>query len=131
MQGYFQRVFLPGVASIIDEERLVSRQPPKPQADGGGMRLWRKPADVTKKQDPVRRFVRDNIGALIDPAGCFEYLALYDMNFSTRPGARPFSRRIARVLARMVGAHGGNSAASSEKLAVGPRCSTSKPAVIR
>jgi hypothetical protein len=33
--------------------------------------------DVAAKSDPPRRFVRENIAALIDRRGRFEYLALY------------------------------------------------------
>ena len=53
-----------------------------------GMRLQRKPARRRRKGDPPLRFVRDNVGALIDPKGRFEYLALYDMNFTRGASAR-------------------------------------------
>ena len=68
------------------------------------MRLWRKPAGVAKKRDPPRRFVRDNIGALIDPNGRFEYLALYGMDFSAAPAARRFSQAGRRAPSRLVAA---------------------------
>ena len=50
------------------------------------------------KRDPPRRFVRDNIGALIDPKGRFEYIALYDMNFTTAPRRAAFLKRVTRIL---------------------------------
>ena len=53
--------------------------------------------DVAAKRDPPRRFVRDNIGALIDPNGRFEYIALYDMNFTTAPRRAAFMKRVTRV----------------------------------
>ena len=43
MQGYFQRVFLPGVALRIDDAGPLSPQPKAPQALGGGLHLWREP----------------------------------------------------------------------------------------
>jgi hypothetical protein len=55
------------------------------------------PADVAKKHDPPRRFVRGNIGALIEPNGRLEYLAIYGMDLST-PGQRAtFLRRVTRA----------------------------------
>ena len=39
MQGYFQRVFLPGVATIIDENGTLSPQSCQPQTSGGSLRL--------------------------------------------------------------------------------------------
>ena len=53
--------------------------------------------DVAAKRDPPRRFVRDNIGALIDPIGRFEYIALYDMNFTTTARRAAFLKRVTRV----------------------------------
>ena len=91
MQGYFQRVFLPGVAIRIDEAGLFHpnlhhiKRMAAVCAYGEGRR------DVSAKGDPPLRFVRDNIGALIDPKGRFEYLALYDMNFSATSQAEPHS----------------------------------------
>ena len=53
--------------------------------------------DVAAKGDPPRRFVRDNIGALIDPKGRFEYLALYDMNFTAAARRAAFIKRVTRA----------------------------------
>jgi hypothetical protein len=52
---------------------------------------------VEAKGNPARRFVRYNIGALIDPKGRFEYLALYDMNFTTVPRRAAFLKRVMRA----------------------------------
>ena len=54
--------------------------------------------DVAAKGDPPLRFVRDNVGTLIiDPKGRFEYLALYDMNFSAAPRRAAFMKRMTRA----------------------------------
>jgi NAD(P)H dehydrogenase (quinone) len=53
--------------------------------------------DVSAKGDPPLRFVRDNIGALIDPKGRFEYLALYDMNFAAAHRREAFMARVQRA----------------------------------
>ena len=97
MQGYFQRVFLPGVAIRIDEAGLFHpnlrhiKRMAAVSAYGEGEH------DVSAKGDPPLRFVRDNIGALIDPKGRFEYLALYDMNFSAAQRRAAFMQRVVRA----------------------------------
>ncbi len=97
MQGYFQRVFLPGVAVRIDKAGLFHpnlhhiKRMAAVCAYGEGLR------DVAAKGDPPLRFVRDNIGALINPKGRFEYLALYDMNFTAAPGRAAFLERVTRA----------------------------------
>ena len=94
MQGYFQRVFLPGVALRIDEQGLFHpslhhiRRIAAVCAYGEGR------PDVAAKGDPPRRFVRDNIGVLIDPKGRFEYLALYNMNFAAAHRRAAFMERV-------------------------------------
>jgi NAD(P)H dehydrogenase (quinone) len=97
MQGYFQRVFLPGVAVRIDAEGLFHpnlhhiKRMAAVCAYGEGRR------DVFAKGDPPLRFVRDNIGALINPKGRFEYLALYDMNFAAAHRREAFMARVQRA----------------------------------
>lgn len=97
MQGYFQRVFLPGVAVRIDEAGLFHpnlrhiKRMAAVSAYGEGRR------DVRAKGDPPLRFVRDNIRALIDPKGRFEYLALYDMNFTAAAQRAAFMKRVTRA----------------------------------
>jgi NAD(P)H dehydrogenase (quinone) len=97
LQGYFQRVFLPGVATFIDEQGLFHpnlwnlRRLTSVCAYGEDHRA------VEAKDNPPRRFVRDNIGVLIKPRAKFEYIAHYDMNF-TRPARRAaFQRRVERA----------------------------------
>ena len=97
MQGYFQRVFVPGVATVIDEKGLFHPNLWSLKRLGAVTAYGESRSDVAKKHDPPRRFVRDNIGALIDPNGPQDYVALYDMNFSTAPRRAAFLRRIARV----------------------------------
>ncbi len=97
MQGYFQRVFLPGVSVVIDENGLFHPNLQNLKRMAAVCAYGESRSDVAKKHDPPRRFVRDNIGALIDPAGRFEYLALYDMNFSTAHRRAALLRRIART----------------------------------
>ena len=97
LQGYFQRVFLPGVSVRIDEAGLFHpnlwhiKRMATVSAYGESRR------DVALKRDPPRRFVRDNIGALIDPNGRFEYFALYHMNFTTAPRRAAFLKRVTRA----------------------------------
>lgn len=94
MQGYFQRVFLPGVSVRIDEAGLFHPILMNLKRMAAVSTYGESRRDVAAKGDPPRRFVRDNIGALIDPKGRFEYLALYDMNF-------PAARRCAAFLSRV------------------------------
>jgi NAD(P)H dehydrogenase (quinone) len=100
MQGYFQRVFLPGVATHIDEERLFHpdlhhiKRMTAVCAYGEGRR------DVSAKGDPPLRFVRDNISVLIDPRGRFQYLALYNMDFNASSRRAAFMKRVTRAFER-------------------------------
>ena len=97
MQGYFQRVFLPGVALRIDDAGLFHpnlrhlRRLAAVCTYGEGL------SDVAAKNNPAHRFVHYNIGALIDPKGRFEYLALYNMNFTATHRRAAFMRRVARA----------------------------------
>jgi NAD(P)H dehydrogenase (quinone) len=94
MQGYFQRVFLPGVAITIDEGGLFHPNLWNLKRLAAVCAYGEDRADVEKKHDPPQRFVRDNIGALIEPNGPFEYVALYDMNFSSAPKRAAFLRQV-------------------------------------
>ena len=49
------------------------------------------------KSDPARRFVRDNIRALIDRKGSFQYLALYNMDFNASSRRAAFMKRVTRA----------------------------------
>jgi NAD(P)H dehydrogenase (quinone) len=99
LQGYFQRVFLPGVSVQIDEAGLFHPNLGNLKRMAAVSAYGESRRDVAAKGDPARRFVRDNIGALIEPKGRFEYLALYDMNFTA-------ARRRAAFLARVTRAFG-------------------------
>ena len=81
LQGYFQRVFLPGVSTVIDKDRHFHPNLWNLKRMAAVCTYGEPRRDVAAKHDPPRRFVRDNIGALIDPNGRFEYLALYGMDF--------------------------------------------------
>ena len=94
LQGYFQRVFLPGVATLIDADGLFHPNLQHIKRMATVCAYGESRADVAKKGDPPRRFVRDNIGALIAPSGRLDYLALYDMNFSRAPRRAAFLRRV-------------------------------------
>jgi NAD(P)H dehydrogenase (quinone) len=100
LQGYFQRVFLPGVATVIDERGLFHANLRNIKRMAAVAAYGERAADVKAKQDPPRRFVRDNIGVLTAPEGPFEYLAVYGMDFSTAPRREAFLRRITRTFAR-------------------------------
>jgi NAD(P)H dehydrogenase (quinone) len=97
MQGYFQRVFLPGVALRIDEAGLFHPNLWNLKRMAAVCTYGENRREVAAKNDPVKRFVHYNIGALIDPHGRFEYLAHYDMNFSTAPRRTAFLKRVTRA----------------------------------
>jgi putative NADPH-quinone reductase len=97
LQGYFQRVFLPGVAVRIDEAGLFHPNLHHIKRMAAVCAYGEGEHDVSAKGDPPLRFVRDNIGALIDPKGRFEYLALYDMNFSAAQRRAEFMKRVVRA----------------------------------
>ena len=97
MQGYFQRVFLPGVSVRIDGAGLFHPNLWNLKRMAAVCAYGESRRDVAAKGDSPRRFVRDNIGALIDPKGRFEYLALYDMNFSAAHRRAAFLERVTRA----------------------------------
>jgi putative NADPH-quinone reductase len=94
MQGYFQRVFLPGVALRIDEAGLFHPNLRHLKRMAAVCTYGESRRDVAAKNNPVQRFVHYNIGALIDPRGRFEYLAHYDMNFSIASRRAAFMKRV-------------------------------------
>ncbi len=97
MQGYFQRVFVPGVATTIDEKGLFHPNLWNLKRMAAVCTYGEIRAAVAKKHDPPRRFVRGNIAALIAPDGAVEYLALYGMDFSAAPQRAAFLRRVKRA----------------------------------
>ena len=97
MQGYFQRVLVPGVSARIDEAgvfhpNLLNIKRMAAVCAYGEGRLG-----VARKKDPARRFVRDNIRALFDPKGRFQYLALYSMDFNAASRRAAFMKRVTRA----------------------------------
>ena len=92
MQGYFQRVFLPGVATVIDENGLFHPNLWNLKRMAAVCTYGESRAGVAKKHDPTRRFVRGNIGALIEPNGRFEYLALLRHGLFDAPLGAPVSQ---------------------------------------
>ncbi len=99
LQGFFQRVFLPGVATVIDADKLFHPNLMNLKRMATACAYGERPSAVAVKHDPPRRFVRDNIGVLIDPEGRFDYYAIYGMDFSTAPRRAAFLRRIERAFA--------------------------------
>jgi NAD(P)H dehydrogenase (quinone) len=94
LQGYFQRVFLPGVATRIDEAGLFHPNLRNIKRMAAVCAYGEGRLGVAAKKDPPRRFVRDNIRALIDPTGPFQYLALYNMDFNASPRRAAFMKRV-------------------------------------
>ena len=98
MQGYFQRVFVPGVSVTIDEAGLFHPNLRSIKRMAAVCAYGESRRDVSAKGDPPLRFVRDNLRALIDRKGRFEYLALYDMNFTAAPRRAAFMKRVTRTI---------------------------------
>jgi NAD(P)H dehydrogenase (quinone) len=97
MLGYFQRVFLPGVSVRIDEAGLFHPNLWNLKRMAAVCTYGESRRDVAAKDNPAHRFVHDNIGRLIDPNGRFEYLAHYDMNFTTAARRAAFMKRVTRA----------------------------------
>jgi NAD(P)H dehydrogenase (quinone) len=97
MQGYFQRVFVPGVSVRIDETGLFHPNLRNIKRMAAVCAYGESRLGVAAKKDPVRRFVRDNIRALVDRKGGFQYLALYNMDFNASSRRAAFMRRVTRV----------------------------------
>ena len=97
MQGYFQRVFLPGVSVRIDEAGLFHPNLHNIKRMAAVCAYGEDRVGVAAKKDPPQRFVRDNIRALIDPKGRFQYLALYDMDFNASSRRAAFMKRVTRA----------------------------------
>jgi putative NADPH-quinone reductase len=97
LQGYFQRVFLPGVSVRIDEAGLFHPNLRNIKRMAAVCAYGESRLGVAAKSDPPRRFVRDNIRALIDPKGRFQYLALYSMDFNASSRRVAFMKRVTRA----------------------------------
>jgi NAD(P)H dehydrogenase (quinone) len=94
MQGFFQRVFLPGVSIVIDEAGLFHPNLRQIKRMTAVCAYGESRRGVAAKNDPPQRFVRDNIRALTDPKGRFEYLALYNMDFNATSRRAAFMQRV-------------------------------------
>jgi NAD(P)H dehydrogenase (quinone) len=97
MQGYFQRVFVPGVSVRIDESGLFHPNLRNIKRMAAVCAYGEGRPGVAAKNDPPRRFVRDNIRALFDPKGGFQYLALYNMDFNASSRRAAFMKRVTRA----------------------------------
>jgi NAD(P)H dehydrogenase (quinone) len=97
LQGYFQRVFVPGVSVRIDEAGLFHPNLHNIKRMAAVCAYGEGRMGVAAKKDPPRRFVRDNIRALIDPTGPFQYLALYNMDLSASSRRAAFMKRVTRA----------------------------------
>ena len=97
LQGYFQRVFVPGVSVCIDETGLFHPNLRNIKHMAAVCAYGESRLGAAAKKDPAQRFVRDNIRALIDPKGSFQYLALYNMDFNASSRRAAFMKRVARV----------------------------------
>jgi NAD(P)H dehydrogenase (quinone) len=97
LQGYFQRVFVPGVSVRIDETGLFHPNLRNIKRMAAICAYGESRLGVTAKRDPARRFVHDNIRALIDPKGSFQYLALYNMDFNASSRRATFMQRVTRA----------------------------------
>jgi NAD(P)H dehydrogenase (quinone) len=97
MQGYFQRVFLPGVSVRIDNAGLIHPNLRNIKRMAAVCAYGEGRMGVAAKKDPPRRFVRNNIRALTDPKGHFQYLALYNMDFNASSRRTAFMKRVTRA----------------------------------
>ena len=97
MQGYFQRVFVPGVSTVIDNNGLFHPNLRRIRRMAAVCTYGEPRREAAAKGDPARRFVRDNIGALIDPKGPFQYFALYKMDFMTEVRRAAFLAWVTRA----------------------------------
>ena len=97
MQGYFQRVFVPGVSARIDEAGVFHPNLRNIKRMAAVCAYGEGRVGVVRKKDPPRRFVRENIRALFDPKGRFQYLALYSMDFNASSRRAAFMKRVTRV----------------------------------
>jgi NAD(P)H dehydrogenase (quinone) len=97
LKGFFERVFLPGVAFRIDEKGLFHPNLSNIQRLAAVCTYGESRADVAPKGDQPRRFVRQNIGGVIAPGGLIEYIAHYDVNFTTAQRRARFLQRVTRT----------------------------------
>jgi NAD(P)H dehydrogenase (quinone) len=97
LDGFFERVFLPGVAFKIDANNLFHPTLSNIKRLAAVCTYGEARRHVARQGDPPRRFVRHNIGGVMAREGRFEYVAHYDMNFTTAPQRARFLQRVTRV----------------------------------
>ena len=97
LQGYFQRVFLPGVAFTIDAQHAFHRNLQNIRRLAAVCTYGAPESAIAASGDPPRRFICNHIGGLIAPDAAIEFLACYDMNHSTLPQRQAFLERVAAV----------------------------------
>ncbi len=97
LKGFFERVFLPGVAFKIDETNLFHPTLWNFKRLAAVCTYGERRAHVALKGDQPRRFVKGNIGGVVAPGAPFDYLAHYDMNFTTAARRAHFLQRVTRV----------------------------------
>ena len=97
LKGFFERVFLPGVAVKIDDKGLFHPILWNIKRLAAVCTYGEPRADVALKGDQPRRFVRQNIGGVIAPGGPIDYFAHYDMNFTTAQRRARFLQRVTRA----------------------------------
>ncbi len=97
LDGFFERVFLPGVAFKIVANNLFHPTLSNIKRLAAVCTYGEARRHVARKGDPPRRFVRHNIGGVMAREGRFEYVAHYDMNFTTAPQRARFLQKVTRV----------------------------------
>jgi NAD(P)H dehydrogenase (quinone) len=100
LKGYFDRVWVPGVAFTINARGNLDMTLHHIRRLGavctyGGER-WR----AMVMGDPPRRLVRRMIRAHVAPRASCDYLACYDMNHTTEPRRAVFLREVEKRLSR-------------------------------
>ncbi|MCQ8784015.1 NAD(P)H-dependent oxidoreductase [Mangrovibrevibacter kandeliae] len=99
LKGFFDRVFVPGVAFEMRGGTLVRVLPPKRKIavvttyGGKRSRAW-------LVGDPPRKVATRVFWTVFRPAGPVRYLALYDMNNNTEPQLEAFKDKVRRAMAR-------------------------------
>ena len=99
LKGFFDRIFVPGVAFEMRRGKLIRVLPPKKKiavvSTYGGTR-WR----AFLVGDPPRKVATRVLWTIFRPPGPVQYLALYDMNNNGRPELDAFKSRVAESVGR-------------------------------
>ena len=101
LEGYFQRVFLPGVAMVIDEKGQFHPNLQNLKRIAAICAYGEVRREVESKGDPPRRLVRDNIAVLMDPKGAVRILRTLRHELPTSAPTRRFSPTSGARLRRM------------------------------